>query len=479
MKRDIRAQDHEPLQMADSSPLPYIILYLFEPSFIESPDTSLRHLQFQYQSILHFNSNAALTGKHIHLFHVEAADAFAFIQSKYDICEVFGYCESGTMQTWKRDKWVQSFCKQNNITWTECQKGGVLRGIKNREYWDKNWYKHVSEKIIENQKSEQCIIIENPFQLDSKLKTQLEEYPAEFQLAGESNAWRYLQSFAENRGKQYHKLISKPTESRTSCSRLSPFLAWGNISIRQAYQFIKKHPEYPKNKFAFESMISRLKWHCHFIQKFEMECRYETECINRGYETLNYENNPNHLIAWKEGKTGFPLVDACMRCLIATGWINFRMRAMLVSFLCHHLDIDWRLGTYHLAQLFLDYEPGIHYPQFQMQAGTTGINTIRIYNPIKQSREHDSEGFFIKKWIPELQNVHSIFIHEPWKMSLIDQQLSNTHIGVDYPEPIIDIENAAKKNKEKIWGHRNNPTVVAESSRIIKTHTRNNKSKSH
>ncbi len=471
IKRDIRAQDHAPLHFAAQSSIPYIVIFLFEPSLSNSQDCSLRHFQFQYYSILDFNNRRLQHGNFIHILKEDAKEVFNYLVNCFQVNNLLSYRESGTQLTWERDKWVQNFCKEHQIEWIQFQRDGIQRGIQHRKDLEKRWFQAITAKPISNEVAKNCLQIDHPFLLDDAFKLSLESYSKSFQPAGETLAWRYLNSFVMGRGVHYHILISKPAESRKSCSRLSPYLAWGNLSIRQVYQFVRSHEAFASNKFAFEGMLTRLRWHCHFIQKFEMECSYETLCINKGYEALEHTNRIDFLLAWKEGKTGFPLVDACMRCLKETGWINFRMRAMLVSVLCHHLDIDWRLGVYHLAQLFLDYEPGIHYPQFQMQAGTTGINTIRMYNPIKQSIEHDAKGLFIKAWVHELRNVPENFIHEPWKMAMLEQELYGVKIGIDYPLPLIDIDAAGKLARNKIWGHRNHPLVQTESKRIVVKHT--------
>ncbi len=479
-KRDLRFSDNEALYNAHLSGLPLLLVYFFEPSVMNYDDSDTRHWRFVFESLQDLQKKLEPIGGKIYFFHSEVETIFSTLLEQYEIKTVFSHQEIGNKITFDRDIAMQEFFQTNNIQWKEFQMHGVIRKLKSRQDWDKRWETVMRDtpKMLKETDLNLIALDSDYYDLikGEPLKPEITTRNINFQQGGENLAWRYLDSFVKERYVNYSKHISKPALSRKGCSRLSPYLTYGNISMRMVYQYTNQFYETSKNKRAILNFVSRLHWHCHFIQKFEDESRMEFENVNRAYDALVKPKNETYIKAWQEGKTGVPIVDACMRCLVATGYINFRMRAMVVSFFTFNLWQDWR-ELHFLARQFLDYEPGIHYPQLQMQSGTTGINTIRIYSPIKNSEDHDSEGIFIKQWIPELSEVPIALLHEPWKMNEMEQQFYNCKIGTDYPEPIVNIEETRKYASDLVWSFRKKDEVKVEGKRILQKHVSNPNSK--
>jgi len=479
-KRDLRVSDHAPL-VAAARYAPVVGLYVYEPEVYGDAEFSAAHLEFINQSLLELETRLAKLGGRLMYRVGEMVGVLESLHADYGIAGVYAHEETGNAVSFRRDERVRRWARARGVPFYEFRSGAVLRGRAARtvrgEAWREGWFGTVRAPILPP--PERIV--------SAAIPTERHRTPWELGLtptrktlpvAGEGAAHEVLTSFLSRRGMTYARDISSPERSRVTSSHLSPYLAWGNLSSRQVFQasarrerVLRARPAGAPGDAAWLRSLAmfhnRLRWREHFIQKLERDPSLEFRPLNRSFEGLREGFSHERFGAFCAGQTGYPMVDACVRALVSSGWLNFRMRAMLASFAVYHLWLDWRPVGRFLARHWLDTEPGIHWFQMQMQAGVTSVHTLRLYSPAKQARDHDPTGAFIRRWVPELGGVPTHYLAGPHTLPPLTQGMLGCIIGRDYPRPIVEHKKAVAEARSKLGSFLERPETQAERARIM------------
>lgn len=475
-KRDLRLHDHAPLVEAARAG-PVLCLYVVEPDLWAQPDASARQWGFVRESLRDLRRALAERGARLQLVVGDVVAVLDRLHALQPFEALHAHEETGNGWTYDRDRAVARWCRAHGVAWREWPQNGVVRGLRERDGWQSRRDAFVAGPVAEAPPTWTNVDLpwDEPPPRDALAAVLTDADAPQRQRGGRNEGLQTLQRFLASGGADYRRGMSSPLTAPDACSRLSPYLAWGCLSVREVDQATQARlagaPLDRAQRQGLQAFRSRLAWHCHFMQKLESEPELEWRNLHPGYDGLREADwSDERFAALVQGRTGWPLVDACVAMLRETGWLNFRMRAMLVSVAAYPLWLHWRPVGHWLARQFVDYEPGIHWSQLQMQSGTTGINTTRVYNPLKQARDQDPQGVFVRRWLPAMRRVPDAWLFEPWRMPPEAQARCGVVVGQDIPEPVVDLDAALRESKARVHALRARPEVQAGEVAVVQRH---------
>ena len=455
-RRDLRLSDNEIIAHSTTDNAEVLPCFIIDPWFYGQAEVGKARVKFLFESLEDLDRNLKARGSQLYLFE---GNSLSVIQEltrqliqKGDRPKLFFNYDVQVQYGIERDRQITDFYRQHNLDYHQGLNNFLQTDSDRRDEWFNEYYTYLRQPLHPTPES-----INTPqLQLDipqltfSQLKqkySQFWETENTYFSGGETQAIATLDSFLSSRYHGYHWKISRPwLTQQGATSHLSPHLTFGTISVRQVYQSTKaKSAELannPKTQFSLKAFRDRLRWHDSFTQRLYFHP--ELVDTNRYSEFDEYyspaelnEEKQELFAAWKEGQTGFPLVDASMRQLKTMGWMNFRMRAMCATFLCINCGISWHHGAEHYMQQLIDADLAIDNWQWQMQAGVTNplSDSFRIYNPNKNLEEKDGDLRFIYHWVEELRGYN------------LSEILDGAYLNESpYPELILDWAQTRKTN---------------------------------
>lgn len=440
-RRDLRLYDNTALLEALKLSESVIPCFIFDKRQIEDNDYKSDHcIQFMVHSLLELDIELNKKNSKLYLFYGISEDVTAKLLAKLDIKAIF-INRDYTPFSRKRDEKIAKICRDYNIGF--------------HSYADS--LLHEPEEILKPDhqpytvftyflKKEMQLHVQTPknnahenyyhkhIELENRqilIKLLKKNNPNIFVKGGRAEALLLLKKVKNL--SNYQEVRNIPSLHGTT--HLSAHNKFGTISIREFYATIIKY--FGKK----HTLINELYWRDFFTHIAFHYPHIFGEAFHRKYKDIHWSQNEKHFRAWCDGQTGFPIVDAGMRELNATGYMNNRIRMIVASFLTKDLHIDWRLGEKYFAQKLVDYDPAVNNGNWQW-AASTGCDAqpyFRIFNPWLQQQKFDPECIYIKRWVSELDLISSKFIHEIGKMK--------NKLKTNYPYPIIDHTTESQKAK--------------------------------
>ena len=257
---------------------------------------------------------------------------------------------------------------------------------------------------------------------------------------GEAGAMARLESFLAGPVEDYAEQRDRP-DDETGTSKLSPHLAFGEISPRQIWNATKDN-DYKSDKF-----LTEIGWREFSYTLLFYNPNLASENYKPAFDNFPWDSDAAAVDAWRRGQTGYPFVDAGMRQLWQTGWQHNRVRMVCASFLIKHLLTDWRVGEAWYWDTLLEADPASNAASWQWVAGSGADASpyFRIFNPFTQGEKFDPNGDYVRKYVPELAKMPKKYIHQPWTAAGLTLLEAGVKLGETYPHPVVDHKAARER----------------------------------
>lgn len=452
-RRDLRLKDNEIIGKLDRNK-EVLAFFIIDPWFYQQPEVSAARVKFLFESIENLDTNLRKLGSKLYLFEGKSVDVIRQLtRSLLNLGKQPKLYFNRDVQVdygVDRDRAIVEFYQQQGLE-IHLGRNNFLQETENYDTLWLDYHEYQKRALYSTPQfiNTPQLSLDLPQLTIARLKQKYRHFlEAESYryLGGEDNAKGTLNTFVSHRYRGYHWKMSRPWLAMGGAtSHFSAHLTFGTISTRTVYQAItavaNSLPTQSKDNYSLKTFLDRLRWHDKFSQRHyfhpELAFRNRYPEFDEWYSPIELEGDKLALFeAWCKGRTGYPLVDASMRQLNVMGWMNFRMRAMCVTFLCINCGISWHHGARYFMSKLVDGNIAINHWQWQAQAGVTNpmSKTFRIYNPTKNLQEKDPDLKFVRYWIPELESYSM-------------KDLSKAYISTNnYPRPILDWQQTRKTN---------------------------------